>query len=304
MGPLTKSVQADKIGPGLDSRTDAAMFISIVYELPNWYHVGLYDNRNVNIANSASVYQIQNRLYIGQFQELEHLKDGSLTKAISCSRIFPFMEKIDELLFQWNNLKNVNTTDFSKCKLIFKVRYHPMNNNWNPFLNLLHKFFNYITIEWGIYVEDSNTCPAGFLPLPASLLLTDRVKQDIVNYTCNLPCNNATNVCRKAKYGKIVESDSQISSIPKTTEPQLYLTVNDQQQTDFCFFETKFEYTPMYCDKYWEDIQPVAVPQHVKQLYPQFITIPMMYKEKNNHPYLVLDDKCNEFWAEEQKISF
>ena len=218
MGPLTKSIQADKIGPGLDSRTDAAMFINMVYELPNWYHVGLYDNRNINIANSASVYQIQNRLYIGQFQELEHLKDGSLTKAILCARIFPFMEKMDELLFQWNNSKKLNTTDFSKCKLIFNLRYHPTNNNWNPFLNLLHKFFNYITVEWGIYVEDSKICPGGFLPLPASLLLTVAVKQDTVNYTCSSTCINATNICREAKYGKFVESDSQNSSISKTTD--------------------------------------------------------------------------------------
>ena len=55
---FTRSIKADKIGAGLDSGTDAAMFITMVYELPNWYHVGLYDNRNVNIANSASVSQI------------------------------------------------------------------------------------------------------------------------------------------------------------------------------------------------------------------------------------------------------
>ena len=82
VGELTREIQADVIGPGLDARPDAAMFVTLVYELPNWYHVSLYDNRNVNIANSASVYQIQNRLYIGQFSELEHLKDGTLTKAI------------------------------------------------------------------------------------------------------------------------------------------------------------------------------------------------------------------------------
>ena len=103
VGPLTKSIQAGRIGPGLDSRQDAAMFITLVYELPNWYHVGLYDNRNVNIANSASVYQIQNRLYIGQFNELEHLKDGTLTKVIPCNRAYPFLEHINESFFLWNN---------------------------------------------------------------------------------------------------------------------------------------------------------------------------------------------------------
>ena len=60
---MTKSIKADTIGPGLDVRQDGAMFVTMVYELPNWYHVGLYDKRDINIANSASVYQIQNRLY-------------------------------------------------------------------------------------------------------------------------------------------------------------------------------------------------------------------------------------------------
>ena len=90
----TRSIKADIIGPGLDARQDGAMFITMVYDLPNWYHVSLYDNRNVNIANSASVNQIQNRLCIGQFNELEHLKDGTLAKVIPCSRVFPFLEQI------------------------------------------------------------------------------------------------------------------------------------------------------------------------------------------------------------------
>ena len=67
----TRSIKAGVIGAGLDSRQDGAMFITMVYKLPNWHHVGLYDNGNINIANSASVYQIQNHLYIGQFNELE-----------------------------------------------------------------------------------------------------------------------------------------------------------------------------------------------------------------------------------------
>ena len=155
----TRAVIADKIGPGLDSRTDAAMFVTMVYELPNWYHVGLYDNRNVNIGNSASVHQIQNRLYIGQFNELEHLKDGTLTKTIPCVRVFPFLNKIDESIFKWNNSKK---SDFSSCKLIFRLRYHPINNHWNPFVEFKHTFAKFITVEWGIHVQDSVTCPTGF----------------------------------------------------------------------------------------------------------------------------------------------
>ena len=116
---VSKSVLADKIGPGLDAKPDEAMFITMLYELPNWYHIGLYDNRNVNIANSGSVHQIQNHLYIGQFKELEHLKYGTLTKAIPCYRVFPFLDKIDKSLFQWNNSQKLDMTDFSNCKVIF-----------------------------------------------------------------------------------------------------------------------------------------------------------------------------------------
>ena len=144
---FTRSIISHKIGPGLDSGTDSAMFVTMVYKLPNWYHVGLYDNRDVNIANSASVHQVQNRLYIGQFNELEYLREGSRTKVIPCNKVFPFLDKIDESLFQFNNSNKNNFTDISKCKIIFRLRYHPTNNNWNPFVNFIHKFFKYITVE-------------------------------------------------------------------------------------------------------------------------------------------------------------
>ena len=295
---------ADKIGPGLDARPDAAMFVTMVHELPNWYHVGLYDNRNVNIANSASVYQTQNRLYIGQFNELEHLKDGTLTKVIPCSRVFPYLDKIDETLFQWNNSQILNFTDFSNCKLIFRLRYHPTNNDWNPFINFVHKFFKYITIEWGIYIKDGETCPLGFQPLPVSSLLTESVKQDIVNYTCSPSCINATDACHEASYGKFEESQFRRSLIGITTQPKFYLTVNDQLTVDFCNFITIFQPILKFCDKFWADFQPAEVPEYVKQAYPEFITIPMTYKEKETTHYLFLDSKCSKLWAEGEKLSF
>ena len=158
VGPLTKSTKADKFGAGLVTRSDAAMFVTMVYELSNWYHVGLYDNRNVNIGNSASVYQIQNRLYIGQFDELEHLKNETLTKVIPCVNIFPFLDKIESVL-QWDDPQIFNITDFSNCKIIFRLRYHPINNDWNPITNYFHKFINFITIELGINITDREGMP-------------------------------------------------------------------------------------------------------------------------------------------------
>ena len=301
---VTRAVIADEIGPGLDARPDAAMFITMVYELPNWYHVGLYDNRNVNVANSASVYQIQNRLYIGQFNELEHLKDGTLTKVIPCIRVFPYLDKIDESLFQWNYLQKLNFTDFSSCKLIFRLRYHPTNNDWNPFINFVHKFFKYITVEWGIYIKDNETCPTGFQPPPVSSLLTDTVKQDIVNYTCSPSCINATDACREASYGKFEETQFRRRLVGITRQPKFYLTVNDQLTVDFCNFITIFHPILKFCDKFWADFQPVKVPEYIKQAYPKFITIPMTYKEKETTHYLFLDSKCSKLWAEGEKLSF
>ena len=226
VGELTREMKLDKIGPGLDSRTDAAMFVTMVYELPNWYHIGLSDNRNVNIAKSASVYQIQNRLYIGQFNELEHLKDGTLTKTIPCNRVFPFLDKIDESLFNWKNSQQLNrsTTDIFNCKIIFRLRYYPSNNNWNPFVNFVHDFHKDITVEWGIYIKDKETCPTGFRPLQVSSLLSATVKQDIVNYTCSSSCINATDICRKAAYGRFEESQIRRSLSELASRHQFYLT--------------------------------------------------------------------------------
>ena len=302
-GEYTRSIRADIIGPGLDSRTDASMFVTMVYELPNWYHVGLYDNRDVNIANSASVYQMQNRLYIGQFNELEHLKDGTLAKAIPCSRVFPFLEQIDESIFQWNNSQKIYMTDFNNCKLIFQLRYHPTNNNWNIFINIEH-LWKYITVEWGIYIKDRETCPTGFQPLPISSLLTESVKWDIVNYTCSPTCINYTDICRNATYGQFEEGDSVIPSIPITEEPKMYLTINNQQTADICQFRTFFEFSTKFCDRIWAEFPPVKVPEFVKQTYPQFITIPVTYKNKDNTLYPSLDSKCSKLWAEGEKIAF
>ena len=301
---LTKSIISDNIGPGLDSGTDSAMFVTMVYKLPNWYHVGLYDNRNVNIANSASVYQIQNRLYIGQFNELEHLKDGTITKVIPCNRVFPFLDKINQSLFQWKSSQKFNFTDFSKCKIIFRLRYYPTNNNWNPFVNFIHTFFKYITVEWGVYIADSELCPTGFKPLPVSSFLTETVKQDIVNYTCSPPCINATDICRESAYGTFEKSDCEIFSTVVTGEPEMYLTVNDQQYAYFCQFRTIFKYTTEFCNEFWEEFPPVRVPDFVRETYPQFITVPMTYKKKDKTSYLFLDSKCSNLWKEGYKISF
>ena len=98
---LRQYVAADGVGPGLDGKRDEAMFILIEMKLPQPYQVVLFDDECVVTARSARTNRIYNRLYIGQFEELRHLKDGTLIKGIPCSRVFSFVDKIDKSLFTW-----------------------------------------------------------------------------------------------------------------------------------------------------------------------------------------------------------
>ena len=69
---LRHFVKADGLGPGLDGRRDEAMFIYIEMKLPQKYQVVLYDDESLVTAKSMWTYQILNRLYIGQFEEVSH----------------------------------------------------------------------------------------------------------------------------------------------------------------------------------------------------------------------------------------
>ena len=92
VGPfyVRSAVISGYFGTGLDSKPDQAMFIYLHYKLPDWHYITLNDSRR---TKSASFKYVINRLYIGQFQELSHLKDASLTKAIPCTRAMNFLEK-------------------------------------------------------------------------------------------------------------------------------------------------------------------------------------------------------------------
>ena len=126
---IRQHVVADGVGPGLDGKRDEAMFILIELKLPQEYQVVLFDDESVVTARSAWTNQIYNRLYIGQFEELRHLKDGTLTKAIPCSRVFSFVDKIDESFFIWPYSKPMRNTDISNCNLIFTLRFDSDRNN-------------------------------------------------------------------------------------------------------------------------------------------------------------------------------
>ena len=106
-------------GPGFDGKRDEAMFIYFVMDLKFPHQIVLYDNEGNVKARSMWTNQIFfDRLYIRQFEEISHLKEGTLTKAIPCSRAFPFVDKLEELHPLYINV--------SDCKLIFDIRYYPI----------------------------------------------------------------------------------------------------------------------------------------------------------------------------------
>ena len=180
---LRHFVTADRLGPGLDGRRDEAMFIYLEMKLPQQYQVVLRDHKSDILSKSAWTNRIFNRLYIGQFEELSHLKDGTLTKAIPCSRVFPFMDKVDEKLFLWKDSMRSFDTDLSACKLIFTLGYFPNETDWNnPFANIFHGLYECITVEWGILVNNESICPSGLRPLSINEVLTNEVENDIISY--------------------------------------------------------------------------------------------------------------------------
>ena len=185
------------------------MFILIEMELSQQYQVVLFDDESIVTARSVQTNQIYNRLYIGQFEELRHLKDGTLIKAIPCSRVFSFVDKIDESLSTWDGSVPLRNTDFLNCNLIFTLRFDSNKNNWNPFKivwpsnwnpvrDAVNVFYRDITIEWGIHIHNKSICPSGVRSLDISEVLTKEVEDDLIKYTCSSACGNDTNICDNA----------------------------------------------------------------------------------------------------------
>ena len=275
---LNYYVPADSYGPGLDGRRDEAMFIYLEMNLPEPFHVVVFDDESTVPIKSAGTNQIINRLYIGQLQELSHLEDGTLTKAVPCSRAFPFIDRIDETHFTWNSYRPTGNTDLSSCKLIFTFSY-----------------VSGIRIEWGIRINDENICPTSLRPFDMDEVLTTQVENDIINYTCNSACGDDANICnnshntafRSFSLGQNLDEVSILSD--------LYFAINDLKEPDTCSFTTTFERSSKFCDGSWPDVEPVEIPEEIRDVYPQFITIPELYRgdDENNK---VPRNYCNQLW--------
>ena len=296
---LNHFVVADGVGPGLDVKRDEAMFILIEMKIPQPYQVILFDNEFVITARSSSTNQIMNRVYIGQLQELSHLKEGTLTKAVPCSRMFSFVDKVDETLFTWNGSMPSRSTDFSDCKLIFTFRYFPTNNDWNPFKELFHTWFSDIRIEWGIHINDNNICPSGVRQRGIKEVLTKEVENDIITYTCSSACGKDTNICTNAHHTRLrpfYGSNFGQVFIPS----HLYFTINDMEVPDTCSFISTFEYSSKFCDISWADMETIEVPTEIQYGYPQFITIPELHKRDEEQSATVPRYFCDQLWNNSQ----
>ena len=292
---LTHSVPTGPLGPGLDGKRDEAMFIYNLIGLRSPHQVVLYDDKGNVKGRSIWTNQILNRLYIGQFEELSHLKGGNLTKAIPCSRIFPFGDKFEESLLVQNVSMQSLYINVSDCKLIFNIRYYPVNNDWNPFKDILHGFYKYITIEWGIYVSNKNSCPWAITALRANDtdVLTSDIKDNLIKYTCSSACGDDANICDNAHHLTFRSSRQTINAY---VPPRLFLAINDLKVADSCIFHAVFEYSQKFCDESWSTTQTVDVPQEIQDAYPQFITIPELYRLDKERETLVPKYFCNEMW--------
>ena len=307
---LQQHVVADRLGPGLDGKPDEAMFIYLEMKLPSPHQVVLYDDKDNVIARSAWTEQIINRLYIGQFEELSNLKGGTLRKAVPCSRVFPFLGIIDETIFTWEGSLPPRSTHFSDCKLIFTFRYYTSNNDWNPFKEIHHRVDTditikldrsrqyddsktYMIIESGIHIHNESICPLRMRPLRINEVLTKEVETDIIDYTCSSACGDDANICDKAHHSKFTRWQGSNDSNNLLEETDFFLAINDLKVADTYFTTHFFEHSE-FCNKTSAEVETVEVPIEIQQNYPQFITIPELYRSLDNT--VVPRNICNKMW--------
>ena len=289
---LSHSVPTGIVGPGLDAKPDGAMFVYLRMKLPDHHWVTIYDKNNNSIARSMQTNQLLNRLYIGQFKELSHLKDGTLVKAIPCSRIIPMKKKIDASTFIWFPPPKDNV-DFSKCKIILRMKYET-DKKWNYFKKLHHDVLKSLKLDWGINIKNINVCPFGVKPLDIDEFLTDQVQNDIVKYQCSSACGNDADICDYMEYGKF--HVKQPANKRGVSLAGLFLVVNDLRTVDSCFLPTEFKPSFEFCDESWADVEPVDVPTKILNTYPQFITLPTFYQWNDGYMAAVPQYYCDLLW--------
>ena len=275
-------------GPGLDAEADEAMFIYLHYKLPDWHYISLNNN-----TKSATFRHIINRLYIGQFHELSHLKDGTLKKAVPCTRAMPFLQNVYQQMVS------------ADCKMIFTLKYFPTYNNWQPFANFIHDFHHYLTIEYGIHINNRENCPAWFYPSPSSSFLSEKVKREIFAYTCNSACGLNVGICQKQITSWKIYDSQGIDSTNKSAELWLLsLAIHGLKTPDTCKFNVRFKHSNKFWDNSWEKVEPVDVPGKFERIYPQFITVPITFICAESVSLRTNTNSCHKLWQENTFLEF
>ena len=284
-GPLNLSpnVITSYYGPGLDAKPDEAMFIYLHYKLPDWHYISLNDSGR---SKSASFRYVINRLYFGQFDELSHLKDGTLTKVIPCFTAMHFLQNRDAPM------------DHVNCKIIFTLRYFPVNFNWQPFHNLIHDYHKFITIQYGIHLNNKTTCPGWFNKTSYSSFFSDQVQEDILKYTCNSACGQDKNICRNVSWN--IHHNQRMDSLNESVElSHLSFAVHRIKTPDTCDFHLNFVHSTYFCEKSWNEIEPVKVPEDIENSYPQFITVPITTTWDESRNLRIFNNRCDQLWQNE-----
>ena len=284
-GPLNLSthVITSFYGPGLDAKPDEAMFVYLHYNLSDWHYITLNNSKH---TKSSSFRYIIYRLYFGQFQELSHLKDGTLTKAIPCNRDMPFLNNLDEQV------------DYDECKIILTLRYFPVNFDWQPFKYLIHDYHKFITIEYGIHVSNNRTCPKWSNKTSHSSFLSEQVQKDILRYSCNSACGQDTDICQNtsAKIDHRLGINSSNSSVELW---HMSLAVHGLKTPDICDFHLIFKHSHKFCDKSWNEVEPVEVPEEKRSSYPQIITVPITTSWNESDNLRTFNNSCDKLWQKE-----
>ena len=130
-------------------------------------------------------------------------------------------------------------------------------------------------------------------------VLTKEDENDIITYTCSSACGKDTNICVNAHHTRLrpfYGSNFGQVFIPS----HLYLTINDLQIPDTCFFSATFEHSSKFCDKSWADMETIEVPTEIRYGFPQFITIPELYKRDEEQSATVPRYFCDQLWNNSQ----
>ena len=77
----------------------------------------------------------------------------------------------------------------------------------------------------------------------------------------------------------------------------LYLAINDLKAPDMCSFTMTFEHSLQFCDETWANVDSIEVPSEIQDTYPQFITIPELYKNDDDDDYAKVPSYyCDQLW--------